>query len=54
MISISTSNDITDMIASNTNRWRLKGQTNGDAITVYGQKSMLDNSIEKEEMDWKS
>ena len=31
-----------------TNRRRLKRQTNGDAITVYGQKLMLDNSIEKD------
>ena len=32
-----------------TNGWRLKQQTNGNAIMVYGQKPMLDNSIEK---DW--
>ena len=31
-----------------TSGWRLKWQTNGDAITVYGQKPMLDNSIEKD------
>ena len=29
------------------NEWRLKQQTNGNAITVDGEKPMLDNSIDK-------
>ena len=32
-------------------RWRLKQQTNGNAITVDGQKPTLDNSIERDRMD---
>ena len=30
--------------------WRLKQQTNGNAITVDGQKPMLDNSIDKDQI----
>ena len=36
------------LIINFTSGWRLKRQTNGNAITVYGQKPMLDNSIEKD------
>ena len=32
--------------ANQTNGWRLKRQTDGNAITVYGQEPILDNSIE--------
>ena len=31
--------------------WRLKQQTNGNAVTVGGQKPTLDNSIDKDEID---
>ena len=37
----------TEIFINCTSGWRLKRQTNGSAITVYGQKPMLDNSIEK-------
>ena len=30
--------------------WRLKQQTNGNAITVNGQKPMLDNIADKEQI----
>ena len=32
------------------NGWRLKRQTNGNAIIVAGQKTMLDNSIDKDQI----
>ena len=36
------------MFANCINGWRLKQQTNGNAITVDGQKPMLINSIDKD------
>ena len=33
---------------NSTDRWKLKRQTNGNPITVDGQKPMLDNGIEKD------
>ena len=37
-----------NIFANYTNGWKLKQQTNGDAITVYVQKPMLDNRFEKD------
>ena len=37
-----------DISRNYTNRWRLKRQTNGNAIMVYDQKPMLHNSFEKD------
>ena len=36
------------MFANSINGWRLKQQTNGNAIMVDGQKPMLVNSIDKD------
>ena len=41
-------NMTTTTVTCSTNGLKLKWQTNGNAITVDGQKPMLDNSIEKD------
>ena len=38
------------LFSNNTDRWKLKQQTNGNAITVDGEKPMLGNSIEKDQI----
>ena len=43
-----TSPSLNSIYVTLTHRWRLKRQTNGNAITVRGQKPILDNSIEKD------
>ena len=47
---VSITNPLTHSYSVLTGAWRLKRQTNSNVITIDGQKPMLDNSIDKDQI----